>query len=133
MTVAAVYAVVTYVVLVAELDGLLARRISLRVIGGLGQLVHKPQEECQEEDRPEYSHPGEDVRAPMKDLAHCSPGSDVEVDTRCPDGVLRGRKAGCAQRALVEGLRREFALEDRKRVPIAGFCSISPIDLSTVT
>jgi hypothetical protein len=70
MTVAAIYSVITYVVLMAKLNGLLAREKSLSVIGGSVELEQQPDDDGDEENRAEDTNFGDEVRASMKDLAH---------------------------------------------------------------
>jgi hypothetical protein len=70
VTVAAIYSVIAYVVLVAELNGLLAREISLSVIGRPVELEQQPDDDRDEENRAEDTNLGDEVGASMKDLAH---------------------------------------------------------------
>src|SRR5262245_32835296 len=55
---------------VTELDRLAARDTDLRHIGGTVDRGESGYEDDDETDAPEYAHPGDGVRAPMKYLSH---------------------------------------------------------------
>jgi hypothetical protein len=70
VAVTAIDAVVTNVVFMAELHRLAARDTDLRHIGGTVNRGESAYEDDDETDAPEYAHPGDGVRAPMKYLSH---------------------------------------------------------------
>jgi hypothetical protein len=70
MTVTAIDAVVTNVMFVAELHGLVAGDTDFRHIGGTVDRGEGCDEHYDDTDAPEYTHPGDGVRAPMKYLSH---------------------------------------------------------------
>ena len=83
VTVAAIYSVIAYVMLVAELNRLFAREESLSVIRGSVELEKQPDDYRNEEDRAEDTNLGNEVRASMKDLAHCLLSSRTELENCC--------------------------------------------------
>ena len=70
MAVTAIDAVVTDVMFVAELDRLAARDTDLRHIGGTVNRGEGGNEDDDDTNAPEYAHPGDGVRAPVKYLSH---------------------------------------------------------------
>jgi hypothetical protein len=70
MAVTAIDAVVAHVVLMAELDGLLARDVLVRQIRSAGQAHHTPESQgC--EQRPEKdTEPRDEIRTAVKNLSH---------------------------------------------------------------
>lgn len=70
MTVAAIDGIIADVVLVAELNGLLTREVSLSVVRGPVEYEQKPDDYSNEEDRSEDGNLRDEVRASIKDLAH---------------------------------------------------------------
>ena len=70
MAVTAIDAVVTDMVFVAELDRLAARDTNLRHIRGTVNRGESSYENDDDTDAPEYTHPGDGVRAPVKYLSH---------------------------------------------------------------
>ena len=70
MTITAIDAVVTDVVLVTELHGLAARDADLCHIRRTVDRRERGYEDYDDADSPEYTHPGDGVRAPMKYLSH---------------------------------------------------------------
>jgi hypothetical protein len=70
MAVTAIDAVVTDVVLVTKLHRLAARDTDLRHIGGTVDRGESGYDDYDNTDAPEYAHPGDGVRAPMKYLSH---------------------------------------------------------------
>ncbi len=70
MAISAIDAVVTDVVFVAELDRLAARDTDLRHIGGTVNRGQGGDEDDDDTDAPEYTHPGDGVRAAVKNLRH---------------------------------------------------------------
>ena len=70
MAITAIDAVVTDVVFVAELDRLAARDTDLRYIGGTVNRGEGGNEDDDDTNAPEYTHPGDGVRAPVKYLSH---------------------------------------------------------------
>jgi hypothetical protein len=70
MAVTAIDTVVTDVVFMAELHRLAARDTDLRHIGGTVDRGEGADQDNDETDAPEYAHPGDGVRAPMKYLSH---------------------------------------------------------------
>jgi hypothetical protein len=70
MAITAIDAVVTDVVFMAELDRLAACDTDLRHIGGTVNRGEGGNEDDDDSDAPEYTHPGDGVRAPVKYLSH---------------------------------------------------------------
>ena len=70
MAVTAIDAVVTDVVFMAELHRLAARDPDLRHVGGTVNRGQGSYEDADDTNAPEYAHPGDGVRAPMKYLSH---------------------------------------------------------------
>jgi hypothetical protein len=89
MAITAINSVVADMVFVAELNGLLARNESKRVVGGALILGDQEKHQGDEENRAEYAQPGNDVRAATKDLAHFLVRSEMELKTARANG---GRK-----------------------------------------
>jgi len=75
VTVTAIYSVIAHVMLVTELNGLLAREVSLSVIGGPVEFEKQPDDYCDKENGSEDCDLRDEVRASMKDLAHRLPSS----------------------------------------------------------
>jgi len=70
MAITAIDAVVTDVVFVAELDRLAARDTDLRHIGRPINRRERGNEDNDDGSAPEYAHPGNSVRAAVKNLRH---------------------------------------------------------------
>jgi hypothetical protein len=75
VTIAAIYSVIANVVLMTELNGLLARNVRLSVIRGAVEFQQQPDDYGDEEDRAEDADFGDEIGASMKDLAHRRLGS----------------------------------------------------------
>lgn len=76
VTVAAVNAIISDMMFVAELNRLLAWEISLRVVRGPVELEQQPDNQSDEEDRAEDGDLRDEVRASIKDLTHRPLGSE---------------------------------------------------------
>jgi hypothetical protein len=72
MTVTAIDAVIANVVLVAELDGLLARNVLVRQIGSAGQAYHAAERQRCEERAKKDTEPCDKIRTTVKNLGHVS-------------------------------------------------------------
>lgn len=70
VTIAAVDAVISDVMFVAELNGLFAREISLSIVRGSVEFEQQPDNDGDEKDRAEDADFRYEVSASMKDLAH---------------------------------------------------------------
>ena len=70
VAITAVDAVIPHVVFMAELDWLLARKISLGVIRGPIELQEEPDDDDDKEESAEDSHLRNEVGASVKDLSH---------------------------------------------------------------
>ena len=70
VAVTAIDAVVTHVVFMAELDRLAARDTDLRHIGRPVDRRERGNEDNDDGSAPEYAHPGDSVRAAVKNLRH---------------------------------------------------------------
>ena len=70
MTVTAIDAVVAHVVLVAELDGLLARDVLVRQIRSAGQAYHAPESQGCEQRPKKDTEPRDEIRTAVKNLSH---------------------------------------------------------------
>src|SRR5258708_31328249 len=70
MTVTAIDAVVAHVVLVAELDGLLARDVLVRQITSAGQAHHTPESQGCEQRPKKDTEPRDEIRTAVKNLGH---------------------------------------------------------------
>ena len=70
MTVPAVDAIVAHVVLVAELDGLLARDVLVRQIRSAGQAYHAPESQGCEQRPKKDTEPRDEIRTAVKNLSH---------------------------------------------------------------
>ena len=70
VAVTAIDAVITDVMFMAELHRLTARDSDLRHIGGAVNRGEGGYKDDDDTDAPEYAHPGDGVRAPMKYLSH---------------------------------------------------------------
>jgi hypothetical protein len=70
MTIPAVNAVIAHMMLVAELDGLLARHVLARHIGRTGDSEHRDQRQSSQKNSGEHTEPGDEVRTAMKNLGH---------------------------------------------------------------
>ena len=70
MTVAAVYAIIADMMFVAELNRLLAWKISLSVIRGPVEFEQQPDNQSDEEERAKDGDLRNEVRASIKDLPH---------------------------------------------------------------
>jgi hypothetical protein len=72
VTIAAIYAVVTHVVLVAELYGLRPRNVLIRGIGRARQSQDGSERQPDQKDGREQCESGDEIRAAMKNLGHIS-------------------------------------------------------------
>ena len=70
MAITAIDAVITDVMFMAELYRLAARDTDIRHVGRTVDRGERGYEDCDDADSPEYAHPGDGVRAPMKYLSH---------------------------------------------------------------
>ena len=70
MAITAIDAVITHVVLVTELHRLAARDTDIRHVGRTVNRGESGYEDDDDTNAPEYAHPGDGVRAPMKYLSH---------------------------------------------------------------
>jgi hypothetical protein len=70
VTVAAVYAIIADVMFVAELNGLLAWKKGLGVVGGSVEFEQQPDDQPNKEERAEDGDFRNEVRASIKDLPH---------------------------------------------------------------
>jgi hypothetical protein len=70
MTVAAINTVISNVVLVAELDRLLARDVLVRQIRSAGQTHHTTKSQSREERAKKDTDLGDEIRAAVKNLGH---------------------------------------------------------------
>lgn len=118
VAIAAINAVVADVMLMAELHGLLNGDECLRVVGRALILSHQKKQERDEDDRSEYAHPGNDVRAAMKYLAHFSISSERESNTIRAGSRLK-RAAGIVD-GVAKGVRGLAGLAGAKIKPASG-------------
>jgi hypothetical protein len=132
VTIAAVDAFIADVMLVAELNRLLAREVGLRVVGGPSELRHKPERYADEEYRAEDTQPGNDVCAAMKYLAHYFLNPGCESANARADSARRSRRAGRSSVLFLRGLQGVCAHSSGARLPEPGMIWNCPTDLNTV-
>jgi hypothetical protein len=85
MAITTIDRVVAGVVLMAELNGLLARKVGLRVVGRPVEFEQEPDDDRDEEDCAEDADFRYEVCASMKDLAHLSGSTNtIQASAREP-------------------------------------------------
>jgi len=102
VAISAVDAVLAYVVFVAELNGLLARKKRLSVVRGSVELQQQPENYRDEEDRAKDTELGYVVSASTKDLAHGLPSSEAESEKQSASRGS-GRSVGCHPGIALKG------------------------------
>lgn len=108
VTVAAIDAVIAYVMFVAELNGLLAWKERLRVIRGSVEFQQQPDNDPDKKHRAVYSELGYVVRAAMKDLAHGLPSSEAELEKQ--SHIARQRTDPSSRHSTSRKLFEEYSV-----------------------
>ncbi len=103
VTIAAINSVIADVMLMAELNGLLARNVGLSVIRRAVEFEQQPDDYGDEEDRAEDADFGDEIGASMKDLAHRRLGSGGGVETSANTHGKAMRPFGLKRRTVPAG------------------------------